>query len=140
MENRRMRRAFTLIELLIVIAIIAILAALLLPALSRAKARAVRAQCTSNLKEIGLAIQMYLNESEDRLPGPVWIGQPFQYDQATTNTLISFLGRELGLPPPLPSPTDAPIFLCPGYARLAPPVPAGTERVSLMVNADIDPD
>jgi prepilin-type N-terminal cleavage/methylation domain-containing protein len=61
-------RAFTLIELLVVIAVIAILAAMLLPALSRAKQRAQQAACLSNLKQIGLAFTMYLNDHADRFP------------------------------------------------------------------------
>lgn len=81
-------KGFTLIELLVVIAIIAILAALIMPALGTAKARAWTIRCMSNLKQIGVAAHVYIQDHEDQLPqsshtGNSWVARLQPYAGAT---------------------------------------------------------
>jgi len=98
-------RAFTLIELLVVIAIIGILAALLLPVLSRAKERGRTAVCQSNLHQLGVALQIYVDQNNNHLP--------VMYDRSTnsmgTNNLPSVdtvLAGQLGSTNVLRCPDD----------------------------------
>jgi len=92
-------RAFTLVELLVVIAVIALLAALLLPALSRARAKAGSVGCQSSLRQVGLATQLYAQDHRGalRLQSPLMV----------TNTWAQTLASQQNLP--------ASIFLCPTY-------------------------
>jgi len=92
-------KAFTLIELLVVIAIIAILAAILLPTLASAQKRAQRVQCLNNMHQIGLAVQIYANENNDRFPDPNWGNEPHGWLYAPFRSappLPNFAGYQTG--------------------------------------------
>ena len=127
---RTWRAAFTLVEVLVVIAIIAILAALLLPGLARGKQKAYQTQCLSNLKQVAVAIHMYVGDNHDTLPGPMWQGLYWTYNNETERMLY-YIANYLSLPAPAITVHTGQVAICPASALLSHD-PPGTPPESLI--------
>jgi prepilin-type N-terminal cleavage/methylation domain-containing protein len=112
---------FTLIELLVVIAIIAILAAMLLPALARAKANAKAAQCLNNARQLGLAAILYVGDNNDGYPHCIAFNDNTWADPQNWHImLLKYVG---GNPTPVPTNVAAGVFKCPSVVPPEAPLP-----------------
>jgi prepilin-type N-terminal cleavage/methylation domain-containing protein/prepilin-type processing-associated H-X9-DG protein len=107
--RRRNQRGFTLIELLVVIAIIAILAALLLPALAKAKEKAKRTQCMSQMRQVGIAFNLYSMDSGGAFPQAhnVWDFANPNAEPNILQVLIPYVGGKID------NATRVPVYTCP---------------------------
>jgi prepilin-type N-terminal cleavage/methylation domain-containing protein/prepilin-type processing-associated H-X9-DG protein len=90
------RRAFTLIELLTVIAIIGILAAIIIPTVGKVRSSATSAKCKSNLRQLAMGVILYAGDNKDRIPTNLYKGIGSTYTGLDQGALVSYIGPYLG--------------------------------------------
>ena len=113
---RTLRRGFTLVELLVVLAVIAILAALSLGGLSKLGASSDRSKAISNMRQIGTGVTLFAADNDGKLPGPLWPGQMAQFDPVRSGRLVRDLAPYLGIPAPAAPKVEA-LFVPPAYRK-----------------------
>jgi prepilin-type N-terminal cleavage/methylation domain-containing protein len=113
---KTLRGAFTLVELLVVLAVIAILAALSLGGLSKLGASSDRSKALSNMRQIGTGITLFAADNDGKLPGPLWPGQLAQFDPTRSGRLVRELAPYLGIPTPT-APKVETLFVPPAYRK-----------------------
>ncbi len=103
-----MRRAFTLIELMVVVAVIGLLVGILMPALGNARTQARRAACSSNLRQIGMGLQIYLSGNHDRFPYASFMPSvgPFPLDREKPIRIADVLKYNVEIPETFHCPGD----------------------------------
>ncbi len=120
-DNRRRARAFTLIEVLVVVSIIAVLAGLLLTSLSSITKSGDDTKCVSNLRQVAMAVNAYASDNDDTLPGPLTRGQyPFFHGSSLSGFIVSYLGLSKTNLQWVP---ENSVFVCPSFARAAEATP-----------------
>lgn len=143
MKTRPPQSGFTLLELLAGIAILAVLSALLLPAVGKIRNSTDRTKCVSNLRTLGIAINLYATDNDDRLPGPcpTGLGRTLVDNQRTQ--MIYHLQPYLDLPTPTASPVYPEILHCPSLRNVSFGTPMKWQDITLYAaysNVDLPAD
>ena len=96
----------------------------------------------SNLKQLGHVLQMYSDDNEDRLPGPLWNGIQASFDGNISEEMLYYVYPYLGVPAPSDDPTIVPVAACPGFMHNAPGISSLADmegRICYLLNPNVNP-